>query len=81
MRVQVVAVGNSRGIRLPKAILKECEIDDAVNLAVEQGKVVLTPIRATPRIGWEQAALRMRTAADDGLLIPDVFPDDADLDW
>ena len=54
MKVSIVPIGNSRGFRLPKAVLEECQFKDAAELTVENGRVVLTPIRA-PREGWAAA--------------------------
>ena len=81
MKVKVVPIGNSRGIRIPKVVLEQCDISGAVELAVEGQKIVLTPLQARPRLGWREAATRMAEIGDDHLLIPDVFADDADLDW
>jgi len=80
VKVKVVAIGNSRGIRIPKAILAQCEISDAVHLVVEGQQIVLTPAQVEPRAGWHEAAERMARRGDDRLLIPDVFEDE-DLDW
>ncbi len=54
MKVALIAVGNSRGVRLPKAVLEECHFDNAAELTVEDGRIVLTPIQA-PRSGWAEA--------------------------
>lgn len=44
-------VGNSRGVLIPAALLMECQIDGAVEMTVEAGRLVITPVRA-PRAGW-----------------------------
>ncbi|NCQ28242.1 MAG: AbrB/MazE/SpoVT family DNA-binding domain-containing protein, partial [Armatimonadetes bacterium] len=44
MHVNVVPIGNSRGIRLPKRILDQCQITDAVSLEVEDRKIILEPL-------------------------------------
>ena len=81
MKVKVVAIGNSRGIRIPKAVLEQCAISHAVNLHSNGKRIVLTPVKEKPRQGWAEAAQKMRRAGDDELLAPDVFPDEADLAW
>ena len=80
MKAQLVPIGNSRGIRIPKAILEQCEMSDEVELAVEGRQIILSPAGQQPRQGWRQAARRMAAASDDELLIPDVFQDDIELD-
>ena len=49
MKVSVVPIGNSRGIRLPKAILEQLQISDQVELEVENKQIVLRPINKSPR--------------------------------
>ena len=81
MKAQIVPIGNSRGIRIPKAVLEQCEMTDEVELAVEGRQIILSPTRQEPRKGWREAAAQMAAAGDDELLIPDVFEDDIDVDW
>lgn len=41
MRLQVVEIGNSKGIRIPQAILKQVHFGEEVDLDVTDGKIVL----------------------------------------
>lgn len=79
MKVSVVRIGNSKGIRIPKSVLSECEIADAVNLEIKGNRIILSPTSVKPRQGWDAAAERMRKAGDDRLLVPDVL--DEDFEW
>jgi antitoxin MazE len=81
MKVSVVQIGNSKGIRIPKPLLKQCEITATVDLRLEGNKIVLAPVKARPRQGWARAAKQMHEAGDDQLLIPDVFEEDIEVDW
>ena len=81
MRAQLVPIGNSRGIRIPKAVLDQCEMTDEVELAVEGRQIILSPAGQPPRKGWREAAQRMAAAGDDELLIPDVFEEDVNVEW
>ncbi len=54
MKVAIVPIGNSRGVRLPKALLDQYKFTDAAELTVEDGRIVLSPLGA-PRAGWAQA--------------------------
>ena len=54
MKLAIIRIGNSRGLRLPKAVLEQCGFTDAVELTIETGRIVLTPITA-PRAGWAEA--------------------------
>ena len=51
----VVRIGNSRGMRLPKPILEQCGIGEMVDLAVEDRRLIVKPLRR-PREGWAEAA-------------------------
>jgi len=80
MKVSVVPIGNSKGVRIPKAILDQCHIENEVELEVEDGRVILEPIKGQPRAGWESAFSEMADAEDDQLLIDDSIDLDSD-DW
>ena len=72
MRVSVVPIGNSRGIRLPKAILEQLQISDQLELEVENKQIILRPIKREPRSGWEEALQKMNNNQEDKLLIPET---------
>lgn len=72
MRVSVVPIGNSRGIRLPKAILEQLQISDQLELEVENKQIILRPIKREPRLGWEEALQKMNNNQEDKLLIPET---------
>ena len=82
MRTNVVRIGNSRGVRIPKSILAACGIEDAVDLTVADGKVVLAP---APRVrqGWAEAAQEMAARGDDALLDPPTTTafDEDEWEW
>ena len=54
MRVELVRIGNSRGIRIPKPIIKECGFGNTVELRVENHYLVIAADEG-PRQGWEEA--------------------------
>lgn len=79
MLTDVVKIGNSRGIRIPAVILKECQIADKVEMEVLDGKIIIAPI-SRPRKNWSEQFKEMRKKGDDKLLIDDTL--DANLeDW
>jgi len=51
MLTTVRKVGNSRGVLIPAAMLAECHIEGAVDITVEAGRLVITPVQ-NPRTGW-----------------------------
>lgn len=72
MKTHVVRIGNSRGIRLPKAILTQCKLEDAVELEVEDNRLVIRPATAS-RAGWGEAFAAMAKRGDDKLLDRDTL--------
>lgn len=67
MRAHIVKIGNSKGIRIPKTLLKQTGITDDVELDVEKGKIVIRPI-INPRADWDKAYKTMAENNDDALL-------------
>jgi len=71
MRARLIQIGNSRGIRLPKNVLAEAQLEDEVELKAEPGCIVIRSARR-PRAGWAEAARQMREREEDRLLDPPV---------
>ena len=74
MNVSVIPIGNSKGIKLGKALLKKYDIKDAVELILEKRFIIIKPI-SFPRKGWDKAFKKMHENGDDRLLLPDIFED------
>ena len=82
MKAAIVPIGNSRGVRIPKAILEQCHIDREATLEVVKGKIVISPIKKAPRAGWEEQFKSMHEQKDDTLLVSDrVDLDYGDWEW
>lgn len=71
MRANIVRIGNSRGLRIPKTVLEACGIQDAVELTVEEGRLVIEPVRSV-REGWAEAARGMAERREDHMLDPEL---------
>jgi antitoxin MazE len=82
MQTAVRKLGNSAGVIIPKSMLCELGLGagDAVDLRLEDGRIVLAPARRPARAGWAEAA---RAVADaDALAWPEFGnAEDADLAW
>ena len=81
MNIKVIQIGNSRGVRIPKEVLNQCQIEDKVYLSVQGDNIIIKPIKKVPREGWDLAAKKMHERGDDQLLIPDVLDDDMEIEW
>ena len=80
MLVSVIPIGNSKGIRLPKAILDQLNIQDKLELEVEEKQLILKPINRKPRDGWEDALKEMSLNHEDILLMPEINDSEA-FEW
>ncbi len=59
MKTKLVQIGNSRGIRIPKALIEQAGLTENVELDLRAGELVIRPARkskkSNPRAGWEEA--------------------------
>jgi len=82
MITEIRRVGNSRGIIIPKPMLKEAGLEKEAEIAVERGAIVLRKPRRNPRQGWAEASRRIAAAGDDKLIWPEFAnQDDGELEW
>jgi antitoxin MazE len=79
MRVELVRIGNSRGIRIPKPIIEQCGLGSTVRLRVDHDRLIVSPDRA-PRQGWEEAFQAAGTAAKDRLVLDSMPPNRFDVE-
>lgn len=68
MLMDVVKIGNSKGIRIPANILKDLKVKDKVEFIVEDNCIILKPINEV-RSGWDKAFNEMHKNNDDSLII------------
>lgn len=85
MKLPIVKIGNSRGIRLPKAILDQCGFEDVLEIEVKDGTIILTAHKSNPvRKNWDKAFKSMAQAGDDELLDAEytlLGSDDQEWTW
>ena len=67
VHTQIVKIGNSRGVRLPKLLIEQMGFDNEVEIVVETGQLVLRPVVRT-RHGWNEQFSVMAKHGDDKLL-------------
>jgi len=81
-RANLVRIGNSRGIRIPKSLIDECHLVDSVELSVVDGSLVVRAAPA-PRYDWDEAFERMAEVGDDALLDAEIQTefDAAEWEW
>jgi len=67
MKVSVVQIGNSRGVRIPKAVLEQVGLRDEAEMEVRGSELIIRSANH-PRAGWEAAFAKMAERGDDALL-------------
>src|SRR3546814_9219762 len=82
VKIDLVRIGNSQGIRIPKPLLEQCGFSGQIKAEVKGRTLVLTPA-GKARTGWDEAFAGMAAAGDDVLLnaeTPTGF-DEAEWTW
>ncbi len=72
MRVGIISVGNSKGIRIPKAILEQCRFNKEAELEVQGDALLIKPVKKV-REGWDNAFQLMHERKEDTLVISDAL--------
>lgn len=83
MQIEIISIGNSKGLRLPKGILKQCGIEQTVNVKVQDHTLIITAC-STLRKGWKEAFQKMASCEDDLLLDEDnsmTLWDETEWQW
>ena len=82
MRQELIRIGNSRGIRIPKPLIAECGLGDVVELRLSKEGLLIAPSRV-PRLRWK-AAFASSNLAEQKLLLehssPNMF-DQKEWEW
>ena len=80
MITQLIKVGNSRGVRIPKPLIQETGLTDDVTIRVEGGSIIISPVRAV-RSGWQEAFNKMHANNDDVLIDKNIRSNWDDKEW
>lgn len=75
MRVNIIKVGNSKGLILSKSILEKYQFKNQVNIRLEDQHLIIEPID-NPREGWDAQFAAEHSLEESELLIPDAFEDE-----
>ena len=80
MLVSVVPIGNSKGIRIPKSILQQLNIEEKVELEVHNKEILIKPVTKKPREGWYEEFVKMHQEKDDRMII-DELGEQEEFQW
>jgi antitoxin MazE len=81
MKTDLIRIGNSRGVRIPKPLIEQCGFGATVDLSVTNDCLIISPGRE-PRRGWDAAFRAAGNAVNDELLLEVTNPNEFDRkDW
>jgi len=85
MIAKIIQIGNSRGIRIPKALLEQTGFSDEVELEIKNNHIIIKPAQK-PSKGWQDKFQTMAKNSDDDLLNSSEFThlnswDDEKWEW
>ncbi len=66
-KTRIVRIGNSQGIRVPRALLEQADLPEEVELQAQPGRLIVRAARRR-RAGWAHAARTMHDRGHDGVL-------------
>jgi antitoxin MazE len=67
LKTQIIRIGNSRGVRIPKLLIDRLGLGSEVEIAVKRDQLVIRPA-SRPRQGWDEQFRAMAERGDDRLL-------------
>jgi antitoxin MazE len=79
MLTTIRRLGNSRGILIPKPLLKQAGLEDQAEILVEGNTLIVRRPKPAPRAGWAEASKKLAASGDDKLVWPE-FANEADVD-
>jgi antitoxin MazE len=82
MKAKLIQIGNSRGVRLPKPLIKEAGLEDDVDISLRDGGIVIRSM-GKARSGWKEAARKLHDR-NGGVLVDRVAAtrfDETEWNW
>lgn len=78
MEIQVIRIGNSKGILLSKVLLERYKFGEKIEIVMKASHLELRPLKSV-RQGWDEKFKEMHKQGEDNLLINDL-PEDEELE-
>lgn len=80
MKSQIIQIGNSQGIRIPKVLLEDSGITSDVDLELHPDGILIRNAQK-PRAGWDEAFKSMSDTENDELAGGDSSTDFDKKEW
>ncbi len=66
MQAKLISIGNSQGVRLPKAVVEQAGLTDKLDIEVSGDAVIIRSTKR-PRQNWDSAAAACHQSGEDQL--------------
>ena len=80
MQTNLISIGNSKGVRLPKAVIEQAGLTSQLEIEVSGNAVIIRSARQS-REDWASAAAACHQADEDQLADWDATIGDFEGDW
>jgi antitoxin MazE len=80
MKIRLIRIGNSKGIRIPKSLIAQSGLQDEVEITLKGNAIVIRPA-INPREGWIEAFVEMSRRGNDALVDGDVANEFDETEW
>ncbi|MEJ7849318.1 MAG: AbrB/MazE/SpoVT family DNA-binding domain-containing protein [Pyrinomonadaceae bacterium] len=80
MKAQIIQIGNSQGIRIPKMLLEETRLAGEVELEVFEGGILIRNVQK-PRGNWDAVFKLMEDSDDDAPLESNLRTEFEKKEW
>jgi antitoxin MazE len=83
MRSALRKMGNSTGIIVPAPLLRAAglSVGAELELIVEDGRIVATPVVKALRAGWAESAAALGVTAEEGEWLAAPLANDTEIEW
>lgn len=82
MKAQLIKIGNSKGVRLPKSVIEQCDLKYEVEIKIKDKKIILSsPQKA--RLGWAEEFEKLTQGGKikDKLVFENPSSESDDREW
>ena len=80
MKTNIITIGNSKGVRIPKILLEQSKLGGEVELEVRGESIVILPAKK-PRENWDEAFKQAKGNRDEELIGGDMQNDFDREEW
>jgi antitoxin MazE len=83
VKADLIRIGNSQGVRIPKTVIDQCGFGRRVEMRIEGDTLIITRVKAA-RSGWDEAFKVMAAQGDDAALFPENVEhsfDETEWEW